>query len=268
MTIPVACVVTETHIKEFLLLKFSLETYHSCKWYLACDEFSYNELKKFENCVCRKTEIKSGNVFGTPESSSNFFNAVLEKFTSSREALKENPYVLLLDSDIIFTNPLDCRFHELANSNLDLVASPHYQWNPTMDAAWGKYNVGFNLLKSTKFIDAWEALTLKKIHRFEQVPMAKLLETDEFVFEEFPINYNMGWWRFNNNLSRVRLNSFDFKAGRIVYDGSDVVSFHFHTFVECVHSQKFKPAIFDALAQSKIYESLLNKYEEIKGLYV
>lgn len=267
LEIPVASVVTQTHLKEFLLLKFSLERYHPCVWYLTCDEYSFNALKNFDGCKCRMADIENGEQRGSGKSLENFYRVMLQKFNSSREALKSHPYVLLVDSDIIFTNPIDCKFSEFVNSDLDVIVSPHYQWDAKIDASWGKYNSGFAVLKSTKFIDAWENLTLKNIYpTVEQLPMTKVIESNEFKFDEFPINYNMGWWRFRNKASRNRFNSFGVKNGKITYDGFDVVNFHFHTFLEHKHSLEFKDIIFNILRESEHYAPLLSKYEELKQL--
>lgn len=259
-----ACVVTQTHFKEFLLLKFSAELFNECEWFIACDEFSYEKLKNMKECQCFKYDIHSGEVFGNAQSSADFLGVVQKKFTIAREALSQHKYVLLLDSDIVFTNPVDGRFWELVDSDIDLAASPHFQLNKMMDDDWGRYNVGFNLLKSPKFIDDWEALTAQKIYKFEQVPMAKLLETGNYRYEEIPINYNMGWWRFNNQHTQSRSLSFYFKDGCLRFEGLPVVCFHFHTFIQDGHSAPLANFILQSIAQSKVYKPLIEQYNRLK----
>ena len=266
MIIPVSCVVTKTHLKEFMLLKFSLEQYHECKWYIASDTASHNILKDFPNIVSQEFPITDGKVdIDGPESTENFFNTIMYKFVVARTALKAHGHVLSVDTDIIFTNRMDIHYgHFLNNTDLDVAVSPHYQWNPMMDNDWGRYNVGFQLLKSERFLDAWENLTRQRIYKFEQVPMAKLLEDNTFNFAEFPINYNMGWWRFNNAQSVHRVNSFYFRQKRLMFDGLPVVCFHFHTFVKDVHSPQFRNAVIPNLAKSEGYHALLTKIQEIE----
>jgi hypothetical protein len=260
-----SCSVTKSHLKEFFLLKFSAEQYHDCKWFLSCDKDSFESLKNDENCFCFNDGLQDGKVFGDQIEIDNFFKVIKGKFNAAKRCIEKFGYTLLVDCDIIFTNKVDQYFFNILNSEFSVGACPHYQWNKDMDNDWGYYNVGLCLLKNIDFINEWEQLTFKKVHKFEQVPYQKILETNKYLFSNFPINYNMGWWRFNNQLSQYRLNSIYIENGDVKFDGLDIVCFHFHTFIDSdAYSARYKNIIFDLLSKSQKYHNLLNKYKELQ----
>jgi len=259
-----ACSVTESHLKEFLLLKFSAELFHECEWFLSCDCFCYEFFKKeqYNNCLCQNLDLQNGKVFGNEQEISNFYGVIDGKFRAVEAGIKARAGCLLVDSDIIFTAPF------IGSTNIynaDAVLSPHYQWNSEMDKAWGFYNVGFVYIWSLDFLKAWEEETKNGRHQFEQVPIEVVARTEKFRLTIFPIGENMGWWRFNNEFSKHRFLSFGNIGDCILFDGNQVGSFHFHTFVPCRHSEKFKQYIFMIFAHTESGRKILGEYNRLKS---
>lgn len=257
-----ACSVTESHLKEFLLLKFSAELFHECEWFLSCDDFCFNYFHPFKNVFRMNLGLQNGKVFGNEEEISNFYGVIDGKFRAVEAAIKHRGGCLLVDSDIIFCGSLQIApiIH-----NADAILSPHYQWNPDMDKAWGFYNVGFVYIWSLDFLKAWEKETKSGKHQFEQVPIEVVARTDKFNLAGFPIGENMGWWRFNNKKSFHRFESFARIGDSIVFDGNKVSSFHFHTFIPCPHSEQFKQVVFGQIFnQTESGRKILEEYERLK----
>jgi hypothetical protein len=240
-----ACSVTESHLKEFLLLKYSAELFHECEWFLSCDEFCYNYLENnFENCKCENLKLHNGKVFGDEEEVSNFYGVIEGKFRATERAITKRGECLLVDSDIIFCSPIpDGKFHRENSA----ILSPHFQWNSEMDKAWGYFNVGFVYIKDLDFLKSWKEETDKSENQFEQVPIQKVVQSEKYSVGIFPIEFNMGWWRFNNQMSQFRINSFYTSNDLICFDGHIVNSFHFHSFNECHHSKPFKDFILNKI---------------------
>lgn len=274
VTLNLATVVTKTHLREFLFLKTSAEHFHKCKWHVICDAFSFDYLKDmFSNVTLIKEDILSGSVFGSKTEQDEFFKTVCKKFEVCRQGLKNNQYVLFLDSDIVFTGPMCSLFYNFINSSNDIVVSPHYQLNDELDNIWGKFNVGFVLIKNEKVIDDWEAVTLTKKYMFEQKPLEVVLQTGNYKFDTFPITYNMGWWRFNNDLTKNRLLSLDIQRGLISYSGVVINSFHVHMLLDEKNTQNQQSKIVkDILLQvfkiSPLYHKLGEEYERLSELSI
>lgn len=256
-----SCSVTESHFKEFLLLKYSAELFHDCLWYLSCDEYSYKTLPKDVNISSENIDMNNGKVFGNKEEIFNFYKVIDGKFAAAKRAIANHGQVLMVDSDIIF-----CGEFEGASPDVDAAICPHHQWNPEMDKAWGMYNVGFVYIRNIKFLEAWEQETKSGKHEFEQVPMEVVVHNSDFRCQTLPINHNMGWWRFNSDIKKYRINSFSIFGDNILFDGHFVSSFHFHSFVECGHSKPLKSFIFGfLLPQTESGKKIIEKYEELKS---
>jgi hypothetical protein len=257
-----SCSVTESHFKEFLLLKYSAELFHDCLWYLSCDEYSYNNIPKEVNISSENIGMKNGKVFGDEEEITNFYKVIDGKFAAAKRAIANHGQVLMVDSDIIFCG--EFREHFLG-TDVDASICPHYQWNPEMDKAWGLYNVGFVNIRNIKFLEAWEEETKSGRHEFEQVPMEIVVRNSYFRCQKLPIQHNMGWWRFNSAEKRVRANSFECLNDGIWFDGNPVSSFHFHSFVDCHHSQPLKDFVFKRLLpNTSSGKQIIEEYNRLK----
>ena len=146
-----SCSVTESHFKEFLLLKYSAELFHSCLLYLSYDKYSFdllNKENKENGCFCENRDMQNGKVFGDQKEISNFYKVIDGKFAAAKRAIADHGRVLMVDSDIIFCGSF---FEQLLATDVDASICPHYQWNPEMDKAWGLYNVGFVDIKNIIF---------------------------------------------------------------------------------------------------------------------
>ena len=255
-----ACSVTESHLKEFLLLKFSAELFHECEWFISCDDFCFNYLEmNYDNCRCANLDLQNGKVFGNEEEISNFYGVIDGKFRAVEAAIKARGECLLVDSDIIF-----CGEFEGASPDVDASICPHYQWDLSMDRAWGIYNVGFVYIRSLEFLKAWEEETKSGNYQFEQVPIQVVAHSGKFRCQQFSISHNMGWWRFNSEEKKFRILSFNIWNDAVTYDGSFVSSFHFHSFVPCHHSKPFKKFVFnDLLSRTQSGNKIISEYNRL-----
>lgn len=256
-----ACSVTESHLKEFILLKYSAELFHECEWFLSCDQFCFDYLDQFVGCHCENLNLQNGKVFGDETEVANFYGVIEGKFRAAEAAILARGECLLVDSDIIFTAPIPKGQFSRENS---AILSPHFQWNREMDNAWGFFNVGFVIIKDINFLYSWKEETAKAGNQFEQVPIQKVVEAEKYSVGVIPIEFNMGWWRFNNQMSQFRVNSFYIANNCICFDGHIVNSFHFHTFIDCQHSKRFKDFVFDLLSKTQDGRLILEKYNELK----
>jgi hypothetical protein len=266
-----ATVVTKSHLKEFLFLKFTCERFHNCSWSVICDDYSYNYLKNlYQNVLLYKSDITNGSVFGDSTEQDNFFKTICEKFEVCRKGLKNKEYVLFVDSDIVFTEKVCSLFTEFINSDNDIIVSPHYQLNPGLDSVWGRFNVGFIMIKNPKVIDDWESITKTKKYLFEQMPLDVLLQSNKYKYDTFPINYNMGWWRFNNQKTQHRLECLDIQRQKISLNGIPINSFHVHMFLnkENPQGQFLLSILKEVFNKVPSYYLISEEYERLSKLSI
>lgn len=107
--IPVASVVTQKSLKEFLLLKMSLEFYHDVEWFISTDLYAKKALEIYDN-ITTKELIKTDDCsHGTNDPVKNrlFLELVMTKFEAMKMAISKHGYTLFVDSDIFFTSPIE-----------------------------------------------------------------------------------------------------------------------------------------------------------------
>lgn len=230
--IPVASVVTQKSLSEFLLLKMSLERYHDIKWYLSVDSCACETLKNFSNVQCQVIVKTDDCSHGTNDPVKNrlFLELVMTKFDAMKAGISENGRCLFIDSDIFFTNPIDERVLTLMNDNrIDAIISPHMTNNLALETQVGHYNVGFFAMRNTDYLSLHEAMSWR--HKelgmyYEQQPLQ--FSSYNFLTVNLPINYNIGWWRFNETQTRKRLDLLEVKDNSIHFCGMPAVCFHVH----------------------------------------
>lgn len=232
MTIPVASVVTQKSLSEFLLLKTSLEQYHSIKWYLSTDNHAAASLSHFSNVKCQILVKTDDCSHGTNDPVKNrlFLELVMTKFDAMKAGISENGRCLFIDADIFFTNPIEDRVLSLLNDErVDAVLSPHMTNNLGLETQVGHFNVGFFGMRNIDYLRLHEAMSWR--HRefgmyYEQQPLQ--FSSYNFLTVNLPINYNIGWWRFNESHTHARMNLLTVKDDRIYFDGRPAVCFHVH----------------------------------------
>jgi hypothetical protein len=269
----VASVATKNCYKEFLLLKYSLEQYHSCQWYVSCDAFSHSQIKQFDN-VDAKILIDSDDCdhnSSDPTQQENFLKVILTKFDICKIAIEKHGGVLFLDSDMLFVNPLEKKMLELFEiKSLDAILSQHMTNNWKNEAYHGYYNVGMFYLRNVDLIDKWKMMSVN--HRslnmyYEQKPLEFVQRN--FITANFPIYYNVGWWRFNERDTLGRLDKLRLYDNIICFGTNKAVNFHLHLLKESqIHYGKFlMDRIFSMLGESgnKKYQALLQKFQDIKS---
>ncbi len=231
--IPVASVVTRKTLGEFLLLKLSFEQYHQATWYLSVDSHAHQALQVFDNVVLlEKVKTDDGtHVTHDPEQNRIFLELVLTKFDAMRVAIQNHGYGFFMDSDIFFTAPMEERVLELMQDpRIDAVLSLHMTNNPVIEGQYGYYNVGFFSMRNMAFLEQHAEMSAK--HRelglfYEQQPLQ--FSSYSYLTASLPINYNIGWWRFNEPHTRDRLRFLHADGSQIWFGDQPAICFHAHT---------------------------------------
>ncbi len=236
MILPVASVVTKKTICEFDLLKLSLEQYHKCEWVISCDAAASEAYKDVENIKCLQlieTDDCDHNI-ASPEQKDNWMKVMMTKFDAVRALIEDHGHALFLDSDMIFVGPIEDEVLQLfSNETVDAAICQHMTNNWPVEAQHGLYNGGMFHLRSLEFLDTWVSLSKDyKKHNFyfEQQPLEYVQRN--FLSLNLPINYNIGWWRFNTAQTKTRLNLLHMKEDRLYFGSRPAVNFHVHTLRE------------------------------------
>ena len=273
----VASVATTKTYTEFLLLKYSLEQYHPCSWYISCDQTVHEKIKDIPNVTSLplvKTDNCDHNI-NSLELQQNFINLVLTKFDACEKGIEENGYCLFFDSDIIFTNPIEDRVIKLfTNPSLDGIVSPHMTNNWANEAKHGYYNVGMFVAKNLEMLMQWRHMS--KNHRqlgmyYEQKPLEYVHRS--YVTANFPIYYNIGWWRFNEEHTKNRLEKLRLENESIYFGNNPAVNFHMHT-LKNIGYQNFGQFLVDKIfglmknSSNQKYHEFMEYYGQISKLSV
>ena len=270
MKLPIACVVTRNCLKEFLLLKFSIERFHQCEWYLSCDAFSSSYLRKFENVHSETLIQEEGDhVVSSEESNDKFTRLMLKKFDACRMAMLSNSFVMLIDADMLFVGPIEEKILELvASKRVDAAICPHMTDFYGDERITGYFNCGMVLISSSEFIDTWNALSVNhKLYNlyYEQKPLELIAR--RYVTLNLPINYNIGWWRFMSPFDKSRIQNLLYDDKTILFMGLPAVNFHLHLFKKLLYTNQgafLKDKILDLLASSGQNE-IIEKIKELEN---
>jgi hypothetical protein len=270
MIIPIASVVTRSCLKEFLLNKYSCEQFNNCRWYICCDEYSFKQLSSFNNVelfVFTANDSLSNHNSNNKAERQAFLDIILNKFKAIEECLKKEKFVLFLDSDMLFSNSLEEKVFNLLENNLvDFITSPHYTNNLSIENQYGFYNVGMFALNDINNIISWKQLT--KDHEklnlyYEQKPFELIMKN--FLSVSLPINYNIGWWRFNQESTKDRLKQISLIDDEINFGKLKAINFHFHAFKE---PNGYNPGRFLVDLALNLFKKSDNiKYKEILKYY-
>tara|TARA_R100000664_G_C2756998_1_gene145034 strand:+ start:3322 stop:4134 length:813 start_codon:yes stop_codon:yes gene_type:complete len=232
MILPVASVVTDKTISEFKLLKISLEQYHECQWVISCDEPAYNVFSKMSNVKCLKL-IESDDCdhnIASEKQKDTWMKVMMTKFDAVTELISNYGHGLFLDSDMIFVGPIeDSVLSAFANEDIDACICQHMTNNWPVEAKHGLYNGGMFHVRSQDFVNQWVKLSKdykKHGFYFEQQPLEYVQRN--FVSLNLPINYNIGWWRFNTARTQNRLKLLYTEEDVIYFGKRPAVNFHVH----------------------------------------
>jgi hypothetical protein len=273
MTIPVCTVVTENCYKEFLLFKTSIERFHECEWYVSCDEFVKDNIEQSETVHAHHLieDDNCDHVINDKQQNENFTKLILTKFDICTEGLKHHPFVLLIDNDMIFTNPIEDRILKLlADKSVDACVCPHMTDGYGDEKITGYFNCGMVFISNQEFIDHWGTLTSnhKKLGLYyEQKPLELVLKA--FVTCNLPMNYNIGWWRFLTPQTEKRMNLFNVQDQKLYFGKLPAVNFHTHTLKSLKYSNQggfLTDFLFDSMGQcfNMDYRAISERYAELK----
>ena len=267
MILPVGSVVTTKTICEFDLLKISIEQYHDCEWVISCDEESYEKYKDIENIECLNI-IESDDCdhnLGSEEQKDNWMKVMMTKFDVASLLIEKYGHGLFLDCDMIFVNPIEEAVLKLfQNKNIDACICQHMTNDWQNEAQHGLYNGGMFHIRSKNFIKEWKALSsnYKKYGLYyEQQPLEFIQRN--FITANLPINYNIGWWRFNRPDTQSRLSLLRNFEDKIFFGQKPAINFHVHTLRE-IGYQNFGQFLVDKV--SGLFEQSSNdNYKIILG---
>ena len=233
MILPIASVVTKKTLSEFFLLKISIEHYHECIWYISCDDYVNKQLKNFSNIICIKiieTDNADHNIGNTIQKE-NFMKIMLSKFDSVECCLEHNEFCIYLDSDMVFVNKIeDAVLSLFENKNIDAFLTQHMTNDWVNESMHGLYNAGMFCIRNKDFLKEWKKMCLSYKETglyYDQQPLEYIQRN--FICINLPINYNIGWWRFNNSKTNKRLDSLKLKGEEIFFGKNPAVNFHMHT---------------------------------------
>jgi hypothetical protein len=265
MILPVASVVTEKTICEFDLLKKSLELFHECFWVISCDKSAAKKYEDIENIHCLQL-IKSDDCdhnIGSPQQKDRWMKVMMTKFDAVSMLVDMYGHGLFLDSDMVFVNPIEQRIlNLLENKNIDAFICQHMSNDWQNEAKHGLYNGGMFHIKNKNFIKDWINLSLRyKEYNlyYEQQPLEYIQRNYNSM--NLPINYNIGWWRFNNDTTRNRLDKLRLVDDRIYFGNKPAVNFHVHTLRE-IGYQNFGQFLVDKIC-SLLADSGDDVYQDI-----
>ena len=274
MIIPVCTVVTENCYKEFLLFKTSIERFHDCEWYISCDEFVRDNIEQNEMMHAHHLieDDNCDHVINDEQQNENFTKLILTKFDICTEGLKHHPFVLLIDNDMIFTNPIDEGILKLlSDKSVDACVCPHMTDGYGDEKITGYFNCGMAFISNQDFIDHWATLTSN--HKrlglyYEQKPLELVLKS--FVTCNLPMNYNIGWWRFLTPQTEKRMNLFNIQDQKLYFGKLPAINFHTHTLKSLKYNNQggfLTDFLFDSMEQcfNMDYRAISEKYTELKN---
>ena len=259
MKIPTVSSVTKSCIKDFLLMKATLEQNHEAEFYLAVDDYCYDYFhKNFKNINCFKLiEVEDADhVSPSEKQKEDFIKIIQAKFDIAKIALEKNNFIFWCDVDHIFFNPIEDRILEgLNNEKIDAALTPHHSDGFADEKTVGYYNCGFVLISNFDFLRTWEGLFQR--HKqlglyYEQKPLE--LSTEFYHTVTLPLNYNVGWWKFCGPNAQTRWDSIKLHGQELKMGQNSLINFHFHYFKQNNHAfnqEAFKKSILDIFQQRK-----------------
>jgi hypothetical protein len=259
----VSTIVTKNLVNEFFILQKSLElTNPNTQIVVLCDDESANLIKNLHNSnIIILNELKNLNYEDIKKRGKSFLDLVLRKCDVMDYALNLFGETLFTDTDIVFINEFD------VTTDKQLILSQHHI-NPLDEAQYGKYNVGYLLIKDKSFPNWLKETTLTRSKFFEQEGL--IHAEKEFDMEAFSMNHNFGWWRlFQCQETQERYKKFGYGAN-VFYDKKPLVSVHVHMISDGFKdgaNDKFADIIMKLLSVSKKKEHtiLFNYINKIRN---
>jgi hypothetical protein len=179
---------------------------------------------------------------------------LLLKCEVMREALKNEPDTLFLDTDMVIFDKIDG-----LDKTKEVGVSPHYI-NKDHSDKYGYYNGGMLWAKHTNVVDDW-ILFAKTSRFFDQAAIEELVK--KYTYFEFGLNYNFSWWRLYQSSSspqQIASNiSFNSSTRKLCYADKPIKNIHTHFSKGYNDAQivSFNQLIIEILKKFKIYEYLL-----------
>jgi hypothetical protein len=188
-------VVTAAVLEEFLLLKFSVDTFHerTYQWFVRSDRFSATILSNYSDISCTVFEE---SLMARPKSESQAFRSIVaEKMNAMEDAWNAGDCtsVAFLDADLIMTAAV---LDESERYAIEVLLTPHYypSANRNLERFYGHYNTGFAFSKTPRFHKWWRIAFAEQPDRFaDQACMNEV--KDHFAVQTLSERANIGVWR-------------------------------------------------------------------------
>ena len=245
--------VTKNCLKDFLLMRETLQQHHDPEFYVAVDDYCYDYLhQNFKNVKCFKLIKTEGADHVSPDKQQrkDFIDIIKAKFIVAKEVLSKNNFIFWCDVDHIFFNRLDKKTLQLlGEKKIDAALTPHHSDGFADEKTVGYYNCGFVLISNLNFLNTWSDLFDKHEELgvyFEQKPLE--LTTQFYNVMTLSINYNLGWWKFLGPNGQHRWDSVRLGPDKLTIFELPLINFHFHFFKDNKHSfdqEAFRNAVRD-----------------------
>jgi len=168
-----------------------------------------------------------------------------------QKALELFEDTLFLDSDIVVCAPIDG-----IDRNKQLGLSPHYIRKSDTDK-YGVYNAGVIWTNQKTLPNVWRTL-VPGSRFFEQACLEELPKS--FTTFEFPIQFNMSWWRIHqSNQSAEKMASyFSPGKGQILFKNAPIRFVHTHFIQRKVdpYISSFNSLIMNLMLKAGMYKEL------------
>lgn len=217
--------------KELLGLLLSLSCHHPAASIIClCDDITRSFVEKYAKSHPINLNImwdESLNLYKGKnrtqmEKDNSWTEFQMMKTKVIDKALELYPDTLLLDSDIIICNTIDC-----IDTSKDLGVSPHFIKKSDTDK-FGYYNGGVLWTKNKSVPAAWRNAT-KNSRYYDQASIEDLARM--YSHFEFGPNYNMSWWRLQQGdepIAKIKSYFNINESQKITFKGQPLGFIHTH----------------------------------------
>jgi len=269
----VSTVCTKRVLKEFLLLKYSMDLYHSnCNWLLSADKYVTDYFEKDDTVECFEWIGESGiHRSGDKDTLQNYEKLIKTKMDILNVSFDRHGYGFILDTDMIMVHPFSDKFFNLFVDDIphDVVVSHHHLSNIRLEKYVGKYNGGMVLVRNKQFIQDWKDITETGKYFYEQKPIEVAIETKGYDVALYPKGINVANWRFDHNPSL----SFSIKDDGFYIDEDIIYNLHVHVIEETIPyadptMSRFSHKVLDMFknTNNEIYKKIYEKIGELNEL--
>lgn len=191
----------------------------------------------------------------------NWVEFQMKKSDALSFALENESDTLFLDSDIFLLKPINC-----IDKTKALGASPHYI-RDSNHKRFGYYNGGVLWTNDRNLPNQWVKYS-KTSRYYDQAAIEDLVKENEHSYFEFGEEYNVSWWRMEENTEPVSkmYTYFSTLESKLFYKTKEVGFVHTH-FTDPL-KKEFNQFIVNKLIECKRYKELIILNRIIKDKWI